>query len=115
MECLRQTGRSTSPTQLASEFNAHFEGPSVHMHACRKWLLGEAIPTQEKLVTLAHMLGVTAEWLRFGVKGQPAMEAAVTPYTVTRRDMSVLASYQKLSDRDQFIVQSLIKVLLKTA
>ena len=115
MACLRQTGRSTSPTHLAAEFNAFFTGPSIHMHACRKWLLGEAIPTQEKLVVLAEMLGVTAEWLRFGVKGKQAMEASHSPYQVSRRDMSILHSYQKLNKRDQQVVFALIKALLKAS
>lgn len=84
------------------------------MHACRKWLLGESIPTQEKLVVLAQMLGVTAEWLRYGVKGKQAMEVSNTPYRVSRRDASLLSSYQRLSARDQQVVASLIKSLLKT-
>src|SRR6185437_4225807 len=55
-----------SPTQLAREFNVRFAGRPITVHAARKWLVGEAIPTQEKLRTLAHWLGVPAEWLRFG-------------------------------------------------
>lgn len=50
-----------SPTQLAHEFNIRFEGKPITVHAARKWLVGEAIPTQEKLRTLAHWLGVPAE------------------------------------------------------
>src|SRR3954451_8373270 len=55
-----------SPTQLAREFNIRFDGRPITVHAARKWLVGEAIPTQEKLRTLAQWLGVPAEWLRFG-------------------------------------------------
>jgi hypothetical protein len=113
VQCLQQTGRSTSPTHLAAEFNAYFSGTSVHMHACRKWLLGESIPTQEKLVVLAQMLGVTAEWLRYGVKGKQAMEVSNAPYIASSRDVSILRSYQRLSLRDQQVVASLIKMLLK--
>jgi len=114
IQCLRQTERSTSPTHLAAEFNTYFSGTKVHMHSCRKWLLGEAIPTQEKLVVLAQMLGVTPEWLRYGVKGKQAMEVSSAPYTVSRRDVSILTGYQRLSGRDQKVVASLIKTLLKT-
>ena len=53
-----------SPTRLAREFNIRFEGRPITVHAARKWLVGEAIPTQEKLRTLAQWLGVPAEWLR---------------------------------------------------
>ena len=55
-----------SPTQLAREFNFRFSGRPVTIHAARKWLVGESIPTQDKLRILAQWLGVTAEWLRFG-------------------------------------------------
>src|SRR3569833_1795615 len=70
-----------SPTQLAREFNIRFPGRPITVHAARKWLMGEAIPTQEKLRTLAQWLGVPAEWLRFGgtethaLVGAPGMPA----------------------------------------
>jgi transcriptional regulator with XRE-family HTH domain len=55
-----------SPTQLAREFNERFKGHPVTVHAARKWLQGESIPTQEKLRALATWLDVPADWLRFG-------------------------------------------------
>ena len=55
-----------SPTQLAREFNGRFRGHPVTVHAARKWLQGESIPTQEKLRALASWLDVPADWLRFG-------------------------------------------------
>lgn len=36
------------------------------MHAGRKWLVGEAIPTHEKILIIAKWLNVHASWLRFG-------------------------------------------------
>src|SRR3569623_3023484 len=66
-QALRNTDYSPdSPTQLAREFNVRFSGRPITVHAARKWLVGEAIPTQEKLRALAQWLGVPAEWLRFG-------------------------------------------------
>lgn len=62
-----------SPTQLAREFNFRFTGKPVTIHAARKWLVGESIPTQDKLRILAQWLGVTAEWLRFGDTEQIAV------------------------------------------
>ena len=56
----------SSPTQLAREFNQRFSDQSVTVHAARKWLHGESIPTQNKLRSLAGWLDVPAEWLRFG-------------------------------------------------
>ncbi len=61
-ERLRQTLRNAgyppdSPTQLARNFNLRYTGRQITVHAARKWLVGEAVPTQEKLRTLAHWLG----------------------------------------------------------
>ncbi|MES2831019.1 MAG: response regulator [Pseudomonadota bacterium] len=67
-----------SPTQLAREFNMRFTGRPVTIHAARKWLVGESIPTQDKLRILAQWLGVTAEWLRFGDADLP--EIAKRPH-----------------------------------
>ena len=55
-----------SPTQLAREFNERFAGHPVTVHAARKWLMGEAIPTQVRLRALADVLQVSPTWLRFG-------------------------------------------------
>src|SRR3954451_3992025 len=55
-----------SPTELARDFNIRFSGRPITVHAARKWLVGEAIPTQDKMRTLAQWLGVPVEWLRFG-------------------------------------------------
>jgi hypothetical protein len=57
---------SDSPTRFAQDFNLRFDGRPVTVHAARKWLVGEAIPTQEKLRTLSTWLGVSAVWLRYG-------------------------------------------------
>jgi hypothetical protein len=63
---LAQAKFDKSPTRLSRAFNAFTEGDPVTVHAVRKWIMGEAIPTQGKLVELASMLGADAHWLRYG-------------------------------------------------
>lgn len=63
-------GYKKSCAVLTREFNSRTDGPPVTACAARKWLLGEAIPRQEKLLVLAVWLGVSAAWLRYGRKGQ---------------------------------------------
>ena len=111
-EALTQTGRGLSPTRLATEFNAFFRGPKVHMHSCRKWLHAESIPTQEKLVALARMLGVSAHWLRYGGTGQVAAESDPDLGGVSTQDLSLLALIQQLNDRDKRLLQDLIQAML---
>jgi len=59
-------GMLASATVLQRAFNAQNPKLAVSVHAARKWLMGESIPTQARLRELAAVLGVSATWLRFG-------------------------------------------------
>jgi transcriptional regulator with XRE-family HTH domain len=103
-----------SPTQLAREFNVRFEGRPITVHAARKWLVGEAIPTQEKLRTLAQWLGVPAEWLRFG--GPSDHIPTATPASLTRfesSDVRLMADLQRLDEHHQTIAREFIRMLVR--
>lgn len=99
----------SSPTQLAREFNVRFSGHPITVHAARKWLQGESIPTQDKLRALAGWLEVPAEWLRFGNvelrKGQSAVPSSA--------DAKLLSQLQMLDEHHKMIVRELLRVLLK--
>lgn len=115
LEALHETGRSTSPTRLAEDFNFYLRGPKVHMHSCRKWLRGESIPTQEKLVVLARMLGVTPDWLRYGESGPTAKEGgSAGAYAVSPADLALLHAIQCLTPRDRQVIQHIVDTLLRT-
>src|SRR6478672_9690844 len=89
-----------SPTRLAREFNIRFEGRPITVHAARKWLVGEAIPTQEKLRMIAQWLGVPAEWLRFG-GAENALPDGDTNGAVSRfesADVKLIADLQRLDE-----------------
>src|SRR3954470_15392144 len=51
---------------VAREFNLRYDGTPVTAQAARKWLTGEALPSQDKLRALSMWLEVSAHWLRFG-------------------------------------------------
>lgn len=101
-----------SPTQLAREFNLRFAGNPVTVHAARKWLQGESIPTQEKLRALAEWLDVPAEWLRFGSvegKGASSQSALLTP-----ADIKLLNIIKQLDEHHQAIVNEIVRALVRT-
>ena len=106
-----------SPTKLAREFNIRFSGRPVTVHAARKWLVGEAIPTQEKLRTLAQWLGVPTDWLRFGagtdaLLDEAANEAAVAPRFASD-DVKLFADLQLLDEHHRLIAREFIRMLLR--
>lgn len=105
-----------SPTQLAREFNIRFSGHRITVHAARKWLVGEAIPTQEKLRTLAQWLGVSAEWLRFGGDAAPGDErnASNNGLRLSADVTSALEILQQLDDHHRHIAHRMLRVLLQS-
>lgn len=65
-ETMIAAGLEARPSVLLNLFNTHYWGRSVSFQAVSRWLRGEAIPAQEKLVVLAEILKVEPEVLRFG-------------------------------------------------
>jgi transcriptional regulator with XRE-family HTH domain len=102
-----------SPTQLAREFNVRFEGRPITVHAARKWLVGEAIPTQEKLRTLAHWLGVPAEWLRFGGDTSGRADTGGMPARFESSDIKLVADLQRLDEHHQALAREFIRMLVR--
>src|SRR5438309_3604273 len=103
---------TSSPTQLAREFNARYPGRPITVHAARKWLVGEAIPTQEKLRTLAQWLGVPAEWLRFGGGDDAQTMAGGDPASrFDSADVKLIADLQRLDEHYQVIAREMIRML----
>ena len=103
-----------SPTQLAREFNIRFDGRPITVHAARKWLVGEAIPTQEKLRTLANWLGVPADWLRFGdANGGIATEPPVSQVRFPSPDVKLMNDLQRLDEHHQALAREFIRMLVR--
>ena len=65
-DAMTQAGYQLRPVVLEREFNTRYWGRSVTLQAVRRWLRGEAIPSQDKLQVLADWLKIEPEVLRFG-------------------------------------------------
>lgn len=65
-DAMTRAGYALRPVILEREFNTRYWGRSVTLQAVRRWLRGEAIPSQEKLQVLAEWLKVEPQILRFG-------------------------------------------------
>jgi len=65
-DAMIQAGYTLRPVVLEREFNTRYWGRSVTVQAVRRWLRGEAIPSQEKLQVLADWFKVEPQVLRFG-------------------------------------------------
>jgi hypothetical protein len=115
--------RADSPTSLAREFNSRFSDGSITVHAARKWLMAESIPTQEKLRTLAQWLEVPAEWLRFGdvspvdrKEGQAPIDDTLDPMlaAMSHEDLKLVEALHRLKGNDRRLVRDMVQLFLKT-
>lgn len=121
---LRQARQvADSPTALAREFNSRYPGQAITVHAARKWLMAESIPTQDKLRTLAQWLQVPAEWLRFGGQcstdrdgRQPPIDSALGAMlaTMSREDLKLIEALHALEAEERRLVRELVQLFFKT-
>lgn len=102
-----------SPTQLAREFNRRHKNSDVSVNAAHRWLRGEALPTQDKLKTLATWLGVTPVWLRFGEAEATASTYAVNEPALTESDLDMLRQFRRLNSGHRQAVREMILVLAR--
>lgn len=109
---LDAAGVRASPTVVAHEFNLRYWGKSITVHAARNWLMGNAIPTQDKLQILAEWLKVGPDELRFGVRAHesaPFRGASSTDLSLTDREM--LRAYMSLGSEDRRVVRHVVTAL----
>jgi hypothetical protein len=105
-----------SPTSVAREFNKRYNGKPVTTQGVRKWLSGEAIPSQDKVRVLAEWLRVSAQWLRFGDEFPPAQPAGGLGLTSDEGrpcDAGLPEEFARLNSKHQEMVRELVRALLR--
>lgn len=95
-EAMVAAGLEPRPGVLLTLFNTHYWGRSVTFQAVSRWLKGEAIPAQDKLVVLAGLLKIEPEVLRFG-------EAVRTSLTQHRQRWEEGVGYLERETFDAFL------------
>jgi hypothetical protein len=106
---------------LARHFNEIYPGRPITVHAARKWLVAQAIPTQDKLRVLASWLDVPADWLRFGTVAEASQVSTSDQSTevtallarMTRDEVSLVEDLHVLEHDERHIVREMILLLLK--
>jgi hypothetical protein len=100
------------PSALAREFNRRGRGMEVTAHGARKWLVGEAFPTHQRLLALATWLNVQVAWLRFGTRDEPAAKS-LQPRIASDEQLLLFQEIMALSGPAQVIVRDLVDSLKK--
>lgn len=116
-KALGGAGVRPSPTVVANEFNLRYWGRSITPHTARNWLLGQAIPTQDKLLILAEWLQVSPDELRFG-KTSLSLRLAEADVQFEKLDMAdreMLSRYLGLPAPDRKTVREVVAAMAVAA
>lgn len=97
---IKNKGIKKSPTVLCNLFNSNWSGRSITPHTARNWILGIAMPQQDKLVSLAKLLDTSAGQLRYGRSIEKTMIFSTDNFEseVSNTDQEFFMRYLKLDD-----------------
>lgn len=65
---MQERGYDPKPSVLEKQFNLHYNGEPMTLHGVRRWLRGETLPSQDKLIALAEWLRIPPDELRYGAE-----------------------------------------------
>ncbi len=65
---MQAKGYAAKPAVLEKQFNLHYNGEPMTLHGVRRWLKGETLPSQDKLIALAEWLRIPPDELRYGAE-----------------------------------------------
>ena len=109
-QALEGAGIRPKQTDVWRMFNQRHPGSPVTIHAVRKWLTGESIPSQDKLQTLADWLSVNPNWLRFGESSAADDMDALRP-----EELQYIANLRSLSGEERQRLTALAQVMAQFA
>ncbi len=115
-------------TELALRFNLRYRGNAVSAQTAHKWLTGRAIPTPDKLATLAAWLNVSEHWLHYGPPPAPPSPASVLKARQPQADYQPTAAgtaspealalalrIQSLPSHQRYLLEELVEQLQASA
>lgn len=102
---LATKGYKYSPTVVANKFNEVFQGRAITIITARNWMLGNAIPTHDKLACLANLLDTSSEELRYGRSCEKTF--VFDGKDLSAVDQNFLRSYLSMPIKQQRLIRDL--------
>lgn len=101
-------------TDLARLFNLQHDGTGVSVQTTHKWLSGRAIPTTEKIRTLAEWLGVSEHWLHYRPPPDSSLlkvketKLQQAKYPTSPETIELAKKIEALPEHQKYLVEELI-------
>lgn len=113
----RSHKKISTPSELAVQFNLQYGGEPISPQAVQKWMSGQNRPSPDKIETLAAMLNVSKQWLRFGIpeamptRQRPSATAktAIKHGAPTQAEVLLLNRLRSLPEHQRYLVTEIIE------
>lgn len=107
---MQAAGYEAKPSVLEREFNLHYMGQPMTLHGVRRWLLGESLPRQDKLVALAEWLRIPPQELRYGaeIEKRVKQERARWDEGISHQEREIFEIYLSLPVPQRKVVREVI-------
>ena len=109
-DAMQAAGYEAKPSVLEREFNLHYMGQPMTLHGVRRWLLGESLPRQDKLVALAEWLRIPPQELRYGaeIENRVKQERARWDEGISHQEREIFEAYLNLPVPQRKVVREVI-------
>lgn len=116
-KAIESAGHPLRPTTVEREFNTRYFGRAVTVQAVRRWLRGEAIPSQEKLQVLADWLKIEPHVLRYGAPAIGAIKSKQKQWetAIGFEEREAFEAYINLPNKERKIVREVILSFAKSS
>jgi len=114
-QAMLDLGYEARASVLENQFNTRYWGKSLTHQAVRRWLRGEAIPSQDKLKVLAEWLKVEPEVLRFGEAAGKKITKFKNDWVqaVNHTERETFEAFIKLPPEQRKIVRETVQLFTK--
>lgn len=114
-QAMSDAGYPLRPTILEREFNTRYWGRPITVQAVRRWLNGEAIPSQDKLQILAEWLKIEPQTLRFGADSIRSVREKKSRWedAIAGPEREVLEAFISLPAEQKKVAREVILALAK--
>lgn len=114
---MEAAGYEAKPAVLEREFNLRYMGSPLTLHGVRKWLVGESIPSADKITVLAEWLKADAGQLRTGRMSTGAIHEKRKSWVeqVPHHDRETFEAFLALPTPQRKIVREVILAFAKAS
>ncbi|PNS08418.1 transcriptional regulator [Solilutibacter silvestris] len=108
---LREAGIEASAAVVEKRFNSRYGGTPVTAQAISQWLNGRVMPRQDKIRTLASIVGVDPQTLQYGTPSRTGEARQDWSAGLGPQDRVMVDGYLTLSSPQRKLVRELVAAL----